>query len=283
MASELDGYSGRPFLLGFPMRSRTIEFVVNCAVPSHPMVDIHCHILPDVDDGSKSWEMTAEMCRVAVRDDITHIVATPHCNGEFEYDRERYTAMLGRLHDAGNGKLKFSLGCDFHFSYDNIQDALAHPRRYTIGESQYLLVEFSDYGIPAGVHQNLLSLSSCGMVPIITHPERNSILLRKPEMVLEFAEQGCLVQVTANSFTGFWGGQAKNMAEWLLKCEAVHVVASDAHDFARRKPTLSEAHAQIAELAGKGTADALVSNNPAAIVAGKSLPKRCGSGTRSSG
>ena len=235
------------------------------------MVDIHCHILPGVDDGSKSWEMTTEMCRVAVRDGITHIVATPHCNGEFQYDRDRYSEMLGQLHDAGNGNLKFSLGCDFHFSYDNIQDALAHPRRYTLGDSQYLLVEFSDHGIPASVLRNLCSLLSRGMVPIITHPERNQILLRKPEMVLEFAEQGCLVQVTANSFTGFWGSHAKNMAEWLLKCEAVSVVASDAHDFARRKPVLSEAHAKIVELSGKGVADSLVSHNPAAIIEGKSL------------
>ena len=72
------------------------------------------------------------------------------------YDRDRYTEMLGQLSDAAEGKLTFSLGCDFHFSYDNIQDALAHPRRYTIGDSQYLLIEFSDFGIPPEVKQNLL-------------------------------------------------------------------------------------------------------------------------------
>ena len=104
------------------------------------MVDIHCHILPGIDDGPKSWEMTGEMCRIAAQDGITHIVATPHCNDEFNYDRNRYTEMLGQLYDAGDGKLTFSMGCDFHFSYDNIQDALAHPQRYTIGGSQYLLV-----------------------------------------------------------------------------------------------------------------------------------------------
>ena len=81
--------------------------------------------------------------------------------------------MLGELSDAADAKLTFSLGCDFHFSYDNIQDALAHPRRYTIGESQYLLVEFSDFGILPEVKQNLLFVASNGMVPIITHPERN--------------------------------------------------------------------------------------------------------------
>jgi protein-tyrosine phosphatase len=236
------------------------------------MVDIHCHILPGVDDGPETWDMTAEMCRVAAEDGITHIVATPHCNDEFLYDRDRYAEMLGELYDTAEGKLGFSLGCDFHFSYDNIRDALAHPRRYTIGDSQYLLVEFSDYSIPPSVQQDLLSISSCGIVPIITHPERNPILLRKPEMVLEMVEQGCLVQVTANAVTGFWGKRAQKMAEWLLKREAVHVVASDAHDPEHRAPMLSQARDVVAIFTGEEIADALVTYNPAAIVDGKSLP-----------
>jgi len=209
------------------------------------------------------------MCRVAAQDGITHIVATPHCNDEFEYDRDCYTGMLGQLSDAADGKLTFTLGCDFHFSYDNIQDALAHPQRYTIGDSQYLLVEFSDYGLPPTLKQDLFSLLSRGMVPIITHPERNQILLRRPKLVLAMVEQGCLVQVTANAVTGYWGQPSKKMAEWLLKRDAVHVVASDAHDPERRKPVLSEAREAVAKLAGEEVADLLVTVNPAAIVAGK--------------
>jgi protein-tyrosine phosphatase len=230
------------------------------------MVDIHCHILPGIDDGPRSWDLTADMCRVAALDGITHIVATPHCNDEFAYDRDRYTEMT------------FSLGCDFHFSYDNIQDALAHPRRYTIGESQYLLVEFSDFGIPPEVKRNLLFISSNGMVPIITHPERNQPLLNKPEMVLQFVEQGCLVQVTANSLTGYWGSRSRNMAEWLLKRRAIHVIASDAHDPARRRPVLSEARKVVTELAGAEVADALFVQNPAAVVDGERLPNPAGAG-----
>ena len=242
------------------------------------MVDIHCHILPGIDDGPQSWELTAEMCRVAILDGITHIVATPHCNHEFAYDRDRYTDMLGELSDSAEGKLTFSLGCDLHFSYDNIQDALAHPRRYTIGESQYLLVEFSDFGIPPEVKRNLLFISSSGMVPIITHPERNRPLLNKPEIVLELVEQGCLVQVTANSFTGYWGSRSQKMAEWLLQRQAIHVIASDAHDPARRPPVLSEARKVVTELAGAEVADALLVQNPAAIVDGESLPGPAGAG-----
>jgi len=235
------------------------------------MVDIHCHVLPGVDDGSRSWEMTAEMCRIAVDDGITHIVATPHANHQFLYDRERYTAMLGGLHEVSNGKLTFTLGCDFHFSYENIQDALEHPRRYTIGETQYLLIEFSDYAIPPSLQQDVFALRSRGIVPIVTHPERNQWLLKKPEMVLSLVKQGCLMQVTANAVTGAWGRRSQSMIKWLLERDAVQVVASDAHDAVRRKPILSQACDAIAKIRGPETAEALVAHNPTAIVEGKTV------------
>jgi protein-tyrosine phosphatase len=238
------------------------------------MVDIHTHILPGIDDGSKSWEMTAEMCRMAAADGITHIAATPHSNEVYEYNRERFTRMLGQLHDAGDGVLAFSLGCDFHFSPENIRDALDHPHRYTIGDTQYLLIEFNNYALPATVMQDVLSLQSCGMVPIITHPERIPPLMKNPEMVLRLLEQGCLVQVTANAITGSWGQRSQKVAEWLLERQAVHVVASDCHDPVRRRPIMSEARDAIAELAGGDVADALVTHNPEAIVEGKPIPYR---------
>jgi len=236
------------------------------------MVDIHCHILPGIDDGPASWEMTAEMCRMAAADGITHVVATPHANHLYSFHRERYTEMLGQLHDAADGKLTFSLGCDFHFSSDNLRDALEDPRRYAIGDTQYLLIEFSDYGIPPSVQQDVFALRSRGIVPIITHPERNQPLLKKPEMVLRLVEQGCLVQVTADAVTGAWGSRSQKMVEWLLKQGAIHVVASDAHDTVRRKPKMSEARAAIAQLAGAEVAEALVRHNPEAIIDGKTLP-----------
>jgi protein-tyrosine phosphatase len=238
------------------------------------MVDIHTHILPGVDDGSKSWEMTAEMCRMAVQDGITHMVATPHSNDAYEYNRDRFTDMLGQLHDSADGRLAFSLGCDFHFSRENINDALEHPRRYTIGDTQYLLIEFHDRGIPATVTDDILSLLSCGMVPIITHPERNQPLLKKPEMVLDLVQQGCLVQVTANAVTGSWGMKSQRMAEWLLKRRAVHVIASDAHDPLHRRPIMSEARAVAARSVGEDVAEALATLNPQAIVDGNPLPYR---------
>jgi protein-tyrosine phosphatase len=235
------------------------------------MIDIHCHILPAVDDGSKSWEMTAEMCNLAAQDGVTHLVATPHSNDKYTYDRDRYTEMLESLQDMAGGKLTFTLGCDFHFSYDNIRDALQHPRRYTIGETQYLLIEFSDYGIPPSVRHDVFAISSCGMVPIITHPERNRLLLKNPEMVLMLVEHGCLVQVTANAVTGAWGSNSRKMVEWLLQRNAVHVIASDAHDSVYRTPILSRARDVVANLAGVDVAEALLTHNPAAIVEGRTF------------
>jgi protein-tyrosine phosphatase len=216
--------------------------------------------------------MTAGMCRVASQDGVTHIVATPHCNHEFAYDRNRYMEMMGDLFEIAGGKMTFSLGCDFHFSYENVTDVLANPSRYTIDGTQYLLVEFSDFGIAPTVMKHLMEISSNGLTPIITHPERLVPLLKHSEMVLDFVDQGCLVQVTANALTGFWGAQAKKMVEWLLQRRAVHVVASDAHDPQRRSPVMSLARMSVAKLAGAEVADALVHGNPAAIVAGESIP-----------
>lgn len=238
------------------------------------MVDIHCHILPAIDDGSESWEMTAAMCRMAARDGITHIVATPHCDDQFEYDRDHFTDMLATLSEVAEGRLTFSIGCDFHFSRHNVADALANPQRFAIGDSQYLLVEFDHHGIPVGASEQLLGVISRGIVPIITHPERNAYLIKHPETVLRFVEEGCLVQVTANAFTGFWGPKSRKTAEWLLHRQAVHVVATDAHNLEMRPPVLSEARERVAALAGAETGDALVTHNPSAIVAGQSVPYR---------
>jgi protein-tyrosine phosphatase len=133
-------------------------------------------------------------------------------------------------------------------------------------------VEFDHHGIPSNASELLMALISRGMVPIITHPERNAFLIKHPETVLRFVESGCLVQVTANAFTGFWGPKSRKAAEWLLHRDAIHVVASDAHDLNLRPPVLSEAHDRVAALAGVEAADALVTHNPAAIVAGQHVP-----------
>ncbi len=228
------------------------------------MIDIHCHLLPAVDDGAKSWDVTLEMCRMAEQDGVTHIVATPHANYEYQYDRVLHLDRIEELR-ARAPKLSFSLGCDFHLSYENIQDAMQHPERYAIGNTRYLLVELSDYSA-FNVRQTLEDLQSAGLLPILTHPERNAVILGNPELLNRYAEVGCLFQITANSLTGFWGKQKQQLCEEMLRRNMVHFIASDAHGVNNRPPILSAAREAAAKIIGAEAAEKLVKANPEAVL-----------------
>jgi protein-tyrosine phosphatase len=234
--------------------------------------DIHCHILPEVDDGPKSWDVAIAMCRMAAADGITHMVATPHANDRYAYDRGYLSGVLDQLQVRVGASPQLSLGCDFHLTYENLERALAQPHTYTIGETNYLLVELSDYSVPIHIADCFTRLGDRGLTPILTHPERNPILQQKPQRVLEWVEQGCLVQVTASSLTGSWGERPEIIARWLLDRTAVHILATDAHDHKCRVPILSAARDLAGRIVGTEYAEALVESNPAAIVKGQPIP-----------
>lgn len=236
------------------------------------MIDIHSHILPEVDDGSKSWEVSVAMCRMAAADGITHQVATPHANDRYPYDREYLQGLVAHLQELIGDGLTLSLGCDFHLSYENLQDVLLNPSRYTIAGTQYMLVELSNYSIPVQITDCFMKLGDCGVTAVITHPERNPILRESPQRVVEWAEQGCVIQLTGSALTGFWGERVRRAAQWLLERDAVHVLATDAHDTEKRVPILSAAREAAAELCGQEIADALVEANPRAILQSQPLP-----------
>jgi len=236
------------------------------------VIDIHCHVLPEVDDGPKSWEAAVEMCRMAAADGIRHLVATPHANDRYAYDRDYLSGVTCELRSRVGSSPEISLGCDFRFTYENLERVLDQPHRYTIGETNYLLVELSNYSIPPQLSEGFTRLGDRGLTPILTHPERNPILQQTPQKVLEYADQGCLIQVTGSSLTGFWGERPEFVARWLLDRSAVHILASDAHDTKYRIPVLSEARAAAAEIVGEDYATALVEGNPGAIVNGQPIP-----------
>ncbi|MBV8135454.1 MAG: exopolysaccharide biosynthesis protein, partial [Deltaproteobacteria bacterium] len=179
------------------------------------MVDIHCHILPGVDDGPKDWSTTLEMCRMAINDGIQHIVATPHASPRYPYDRERHQASLEELQTKVPG-LKFTLGCDFYVSYDNIDALVQNPQRYTIGQTRYLLAEFSDFGLPAQFKDQIFQLHYAGVTTVITHPERNPICTEYHDLTAQLVDMGCLIQITGDSLLGAWGRVARKAAEKYL-------------------------------------------------------------------
>ena len=236
------------------------------------VVDIHSHILPEVDDGPKSWDVSVAMCRTAAADGITHMVATPHANERYPYDRAYLQGLVAHLQKLVGDTPKISLGCDFHLSYDNMQDVLANPSRYAIEGSRYMLVELSNYSVPAQTTDCFLKLGDCGITAVITHPERNPILRESPHRAVEWAEQGCVIQVTGSALTGFWGERSRRVAHWLLEHQSVHVLATDAHDTQKRVAILSTARDAAAAICGEEIAEALVETNPRAIVNNEPLP-----------
>jgi protein-tyrosine phosphatase len=212
------------------------------------------------------------MCKMAAADGITHMVATPHANDRYHYNREFLQNALARLRELVGASLKLSLGCDFHLSYDNLQDALTNPERYAIANTQYMLVELSNYSVPAQTTDSFLKLGDVGMTVVITHPERNPILRENLQRVVEWAEQGCIIQVTGSALTGFWGERVRRAAQWLLEHSAVQILATDAHDTEKRIPVLSTARDAAAEICGDEVAEALTTSNPQAIVDSMPLP-----------
>jgi protein-tyrosine phosphatase len=194
-------------------------------------------------------------------------VATPHANSQFLYDRKAFLVRLEELQQRCPGGLKLTLGCDFHLSYENLELLFASPGEFLIGNTRYLLIEFNDYGLPPRFDHLLFRMrAELQIVPILTHPERHPLLQRHPENVAPWVAAGCLVQITANSFTGHWGRKAKDVAVWLLQKQLVHIIATDAHDLVHRPPVLSAAREFVSAKFGKEVASALVDSNPRIVV-----------------
>ncbi len=236
------------------------------------MIDIHCHMLAGVDDGARSFEVSLEMCKLAASDGISLLVATPHCNFEYPYKDEVNRAKLAELQAALGGSPKLLLGCDFHLSYDNIQLLSADPKRFTINGTDYLLVEFGDQFLPDQMDRVFYEMQCTSVQPILTHPERNPVFQQQPELLYHWVTRGCLVQVTAKSYTGGFGGRAHRLAELWLDQQLIHFFASDAHDAKYRPPVLSECYEKIKNAKGGNAADLLLRQNPLAVIEGRPLP-----------
>ncbi len=231
------------------------------------MIDIHSHVLYGLDDGARTREDSLAMLRMAAENGTTDLVATPHANLTYCYEPARIRERLDDLSAATS--IRLYSGCDFHLSYDNIQDAIDHPRKFTINQKCYLLVEFSDLLIFRNTGEIFARLQDAGMIPVITHPERNGLLRQRLENLQAWVESGARTQVTAQSLTGHFGARAREFSQMLLDCGLVHFVASDGHDCERRPPKLNEAHAWLAKRYGEPAANLLCIENPKAAIHGE--------------
>jgi protein-tyrosine phosphatase len=235
------------------------------------MIDIHSHILPGLDDGSKSLEESVAMLRQAVAAGTREIVATPHANQDYEFDPLVVEQKIGELQAAAGDTPRIHYGCDCHLTLENIEDAVRAPGKYSINHRGYLLVEFSDFLIPKTADETFARMMKAGLRPIVTHPERNQLLqYRLPEME-EWVAQGVHLQVTAQSLMGRFGKTAKACAHELIGRGLVHFLASDAHDTRWRTTALDEARQYVDRRFGPEAGLRLFDENPRAALAGVPL------------
>jgi protein-tyrosine phosphatase len=232
------------------------------------MIDIHCHILPGIDDGPDVLADALDMAEIAATDGITHIVATPHVRGEilspgfFEERIRQFSDKLRRIYSP----LRILRGAD-------VSSALPTKilARYTINNGPYFLLEFPHSHLPRNADEIVFQIRLADLRPIITHPERNPSIIRNPELLFRLVDAGGLVQVTAGSLTGGFGSDARNCAVYLLKKGRVHFIATDAHSPIHRRPVLSKAVKEAASIIGAKAALDLVTTNPSAVIEGRLL------------
>lgn len=232
------------------------------------MIDIHCHILWDIDDGPADFDGSMAMARLAAADGTRQLVATPHIHDAQqspEIIAEKAAHLNQALRDEG---VDLEILCGGDNLYNLGAEDLA---RFSINSTQYTLVEFPHTHLPANAGEAIFEALNHGLIPIITHPERNPSIAQNPKLIFGMVESGALVQLTAESLVGGFGPAAKACSRYLLKKKMVHFLASDGHSAKFRPPVLSAGVKAAAKIVGKDAARRLVFENPEKIVLGHDL------------
>jgi protein-tyrosine phosphatase len=236
------------------------------------MIDLHCHLLPGIDDGAKTLADSLEMARVAVGNGITYAVMTPHLHpGRYENTRSSTVQPVREFRAALRSEqiaLEISVAAEVRLSPEILvlleQDEL--PFLGDMDGYRILLLEFPHTHIPLGANNLAKRLLDNKIRPIIAHPERNKDVIRDLAKIEPFIEMGCLLQLTASAVAGRFGAGPHRCARKLLELGVVTVLATDAHNLRGRQPELREGMEAAAEIVGEEAAYTLVDANPRAIV-----------------
>lgn len=244
-------------------------------------VDIHCHLLPGLDDGAATTQDALAMAGLAVEEGFSTVIATCHQLGNFQRNSSTsIRAVCGDFQQqlAAQGvALRVLPGADVRIEPDLVR-RIADDEVLTLADGgRYVLLELP-HEIYLPLDRLLEDLAASGLVGILSHPERNLGILRQPSIVERLVDAGCLMQVTAGSLTGNFGRQSCAMAEWMALQGLVHFVATDAHSPRTRRPMIRRAYHRVAQLAGQDAAALWCSQNPACVVAGRAVAS--GRGTR---
>jgi protein-tyrosine phosphatase len=231
--------------------------------------DVHCHILPGVDDGAKNMQQTEEMLRFAYREGVCEIITTPHffASGN-NIPRERLEQVLHQTQEmAGQQKIPIRLFSGNEIYYTSEAARLLEAGEIcTLAGSRYVLVEFDPSVEYSYLRNGVLELVSYGYLPILAHTERYGCLFEKKERLQRIREHGAYLQVNTASFSGSIVGSIPRRTRYLLKQELIDLVGTDAHNTADRSPRIGECGAYLEKKLGREKAERILCENPRAIL-----------------
>ena len=234
-----------------------------------PTIDIHCHVMPGVDDGASDKATSLEMLRIAEKDGITHMILTPHHKPMHHNVSPQHNVLYRKelQEEAKKEGLKIKLfsGNEIYYS-DETMEELQQGMICPLAGSDYVLVEFHPTNPYKAIQNAMNRVQAAGFTPIVAHVERYSDIVSHPSMVADLMDMGCLIQVNASSIMGNYGFGIKHFTRKLLKEKSVHFVASDAHDTGRRAPHLTACRSFIERKFGEDYARELFFVNPAKVI-----------------
>ncbi|HEX6860393.1 MAG TPA: CpsB/CapC family capsule biosynthesis tyrosine phosphatase [Caulobacteraceae bacterium] len=246
------------------------------------MIDLHCHMLPGIDDGAPDLETSLAMARMAVEDGIEVTACTPHIMpGVYDNNgtdiKQRIDDLQGHL-DAEGIALKLVCGADTHIAPD-MTHGLKDGRIPSLADSRYMLFEPPHHVPPPRLEYAVFDVMAAGYHPIITHPERLSWIESHYDTMTKLAQAGAWMQITCGSVTGNFGKRPQYWAERMLDEGLVHILATDAHNLRNRRPVMSKARELVAERLSEQAATDMVLTRPAGVldnVPPDKLPERVG-------
>ncbi|HKL61635.1 MAG TPA: CpsB/CapC family capsule biosynthesis tyrosine phosphatase [Acholeplasma sp.] len=231
------------------------------------MTDIHCHILPNVDDGANSLETAISMIKKQILDGVTTIVLTPHVRS-FRKEKQALIDSQYQLLKTEVEKQKLAvkliLGKEIYYNNDTVE----HVSLMAFENTNYTLVEFSTV-LETPIEEAAFNIKTLKLIPIIAHIERYEYL--KKHDYLEIKKSGAVIQVNSSAILGLDGRKRKQAARYLLKKELVDVVSSDSHNMDTRKPNLLEAYTYVSKKYSKTYADKIFKENPESVVLNKKI------------
>jgi len=239
------------------------------------MIDLHCHILPGIDDGPELLTESIEMCRIAANDGISKVACVPHhVVGKYNNNREKIISCVEKLQasiDSENIPLTLYPGCEIRLDL-NLVEKIKAGELLTMNDSgRYITLELLNEALPKNIEEIISSLVFAGIIPIIAHPEKTLATRSNPDILCQLVQLGSLTQVTALSLTGRLGSRIEEFSVFLLEHKLAHMLVTDAHSSKRKRPILSEGLKRLKEIVGEKAAMGMVEEIPEKILNGEDI------------